>query len=204
MNIKNMTKQVKLLIATMPSLLFFTVSFCQYYHKGDYVITLNNDTVFGTIRREFVGNTFNIRNADSVYVYAPGEIDAYYSGQKNTLYKRRKLPGSTMQFIACAEIGKINLYLGYTSIPAGGPGGMPVSYSTGTGDAYLEKQTGVLVRIRKSKTFGKPKIEKEIFLSMIDDVPGIKEKYLEDEVQGIFDISYYIHEYNRKVAEIKN
>ncbi|MEO5684129.1 MAG: hypothetical protein ABIQ88_15910 [Chitinophagaceae bacterium] len=199
---------IKSFAAAIAAMLFLNAALAQHYHKGDYIVTTNRDTVHGILQKGFFGGAVKLRKADSVLVYSSNEIEAYYSGEKNALYKRRKLPGSLMQFVECAERGKINVFIQHTSSGsyspgAGGAAGMYGSYP-GADNIFLEKEEGALVQVVKVRSFKKTKFEKELFLSLVEDIPGIKEMFLENEKHDAADICYYIHEYNLKAAGGKN
>jgi hypothetical protein len=197
-------------IFTAIIVLFVSIhSYGQYYHKGDYIITENRDTVFGTVQVGKWGGSVKLRTKDSVITYKDYEIEAWYSGKENTLYKRRVLPHRLPQFIQCTEHGKINVYVIAVSTGGYAPGLTPdapitMNYGRSGANVYLEKEDGILVQVLKVKAYRKNKFEKEIFISMIEDIGGIKDLYLENEKHDAPDICYYIHEYNLRAAGIKN
>ena len=179
----------------------------QYFHKGDYIVTTNKDTVFGDVQASTWGGLVKVRSRQTLITYNEDEVDTWYSGKQNAVFKRRKLPHRLAAFVQCAEFGKINVYVQGSSLSTApqynGTGFTPGSSYGTSAFVYLEKEPGILIEILKPRSFGKDKFSDEAFLALVNDIPEIKNIYLETGKHDATDICYYIHEYNIRAGGIR-
>jgi hypothetical protein len=178
------------------TVLLFSVSLCA--QRRDYIVNLQKDTLYGTLRFSF-GQPFELIADTDIYSVSEKLIDAYFVAEKRMLYKSRKLPGKrNYSFLCCIESGRINLYRSTIYIgQAYSPDLRAPTASQENTTLYAEKIEGTLVEIKNTSMWKSGKKQKEAFLELIADNPNIVELYNQNKEFSVADLQYYIHEYNK-------
>lgn len=158
--------------------------------RNDYIVTLNNDTVYGELTYAY-GVATRLITESKNYAIDERTVDSYFSAEHRSLFRRRKLPGKKRYYLLpCLETGYINLYSSYVNSAA----------STNQILTYFaEKEKGLLVEVWTNRgLFGNNNNkQKEAMRSLIEDNPAISDLITKDNKYGSIDVQYYIHEYNK-------
>ena len=165
------------------TLFLSSVNLCA--QRRDYIVNLQKDTLYGTLRFS-LGMPYEIICDTQIYTVNQNLVDAYLVAETRELFKSRKLPGKKKNiFLLCIENGRINLYCTLHD-----------SYRMENAILYAEKMEGVLIEIKNKSIWKSGDKQKEAFLELIGDNPNVVALYNQNKDFAAVDVQYYIHEYN--------
>jgi len=172
---------------TIICLLFLCV---QLFAQKDYIVTNDNDTIYGKLKKPLFGGLRLVKGDDEIQVKADSIKLIYRDKTKETACSK-SLPGSDrLIFLDRIQDGKIRLY-SYT-----------ITYNTGTSTYstttwYGEKDGIPLDEIKTSGLRGGKQDRKDFFLSLIADDPEITQKYNDGKFK-LKTLLALVEEYNKK------
>ena len=180
---------------TLAVIIFLSFTVKAHSQWRDFVVTLQNDTLYGELRYRF-NMPFALVTGQAEVEINERTISSYFSASHKYLYRRKNLPGKKrFMLLPCLEIGRINLY-GTSANPGGVDGKTTVTY-------YAEKEDNQLVEVWTNKgVFGNSnKGQREALKALIADNPAAKQIFDGDTKYDAVDVQYYIHEYNKGTAQ---
>jgi hypothetical protein len=152
--------------------------------QKEYVVNLNNDTLYGDVIFKGMGNVTLGQNMQTTS-YSPKELKSFRSG--NGYYYSILRPGNKRpDFLHCIEYGKIRLYEYTTTSYAS-------YYSTSIVKLYYATKDSLPLF---EMSAGKKKV-KEAFRKLIEDNHDLVAQFDQQKSFRIEDVQYYIHEYNK-------
>jgi hypothetical protein len=163
----------------------------------DYIVTLNNDTVYGDLRFRF-SMPYKLETGQTDYPIDIKSIESWFSASHKTLARRRMLPGKNKYiFLPVLETGAITLYVNTSPNGANAP-------STVT--FYAQKRDSSLVEVwtNRGRFAADNKIGRQVLATLIADNAAVKQTLDSDTKYDAIDAQYYIHEYNQGAAAPAN
>lgn len=183
--------------AFISAILFFLFAIPARAQLRDFIVTLNNDTIYGYLRFRFNG-PYKLESENGSYSVDVQSVESWFSASHKALARRRMLPGKDKYlFLQVLESGIITLYV--NTIVNGGSA--PATYSY-----YAQKQDSALVQVWTGRrhSVDDNKIGRQVLAMLIADNPTVRQTLDSDTKYDAIDAQYYIHEYNRSFSTAPN
>ncbi|MFF5382336.1 hypothetical protein [Pedobacter suwonensis] len=173
--------------------MLFCIALCAFFSRvnaqEDFIITLKNDTILGSIKPGLLSQYILESNGGENISFSPETVNGYYLFKKKQKFISNNIPKSEKRyFLRVLEAGKINLYEHKVRTPEG------VWIITW----FASKEGGGWVDIITDRIFAKIKLRKDIFAELIGDNKGLNESFQEEKKYNFDIVRKYVVNYNNQ------
>jgi hypothetical protein len=168
-------------------------SLCAFFSSvsaQDFLITLNNDTLKGEIKKQFIGfYRFKPDGTDNFNKIKIRETKEFYKAEKEINYLVKQRPDKrSPDFLQRLVRGKIDLFEYYRQT---GNNQVDIVW-------YASKQNGELLEVKSNHIFGARSERKDKLYSLIGDKPELLEKFKKDDSYSFDAVKECIKSYNAR------